>query len=236
MRLTRLIAVTICCIAGSAHAEDPASIFQAGPISMPNVPGAFYCQQPVSDYYAINASSGFASEVVDDIPDEWDGRMLEAVTVYLAEWGGAFSEPSNVVINVYNNDCLTIEQSPIVSYVVSYGDVTATVLMDDPWSVVQLYVPLPEPIELGSTGSIGWYVENSWGQEPPYCGAILTDNNDVWGDCEAYWDGDYWGYVRWTPLSDYYGNGISQGLAYCLGEHDPSPTVQTTWGRIKSLY
>ena len=235
MRLTTVFVATLC-IMGIAHADDPAGSFMEGPINMPSVPDAFYCQQPASNFYANNASSGFSSEIVDDIPDEFDGRLVQAVTVYLAEWGGGFIPPVNIVVNFYDDDCPP-DTSAVVSYVVPWVDVMATELQSDPssWYVVELTVPLSEPIELGSTGSIGWYADNSSSQAPPYCGAILTDDNAVWGDCGTYWAGDYWGYPRWTALSGYY-NEVVHELAYCLWDSEPNPVLTATWGKIKSLY
>ena len=57
---------------------------------------------------------------------------------------------------------------------------------------------------------------NTWGDATPYVGIVVTDDYAVFGDCQGYMDPTYWGYPRWSPISDLV--GIPYDVAYCLSE------------------
>jgi len=105
-------------------------------------------------------------------------------------------------------------------------------LYDGAWYVYACTATLPSPVTITESLSMGWVVDNSWGEVAPYNGISYTAIQDVAG-CEGYRDGDYWGDPRWTPLSEYFGDIAD--MAYALGYNTVSSEA-SPWDKIKSMY
>jgi len=217
-------------VATAVYAEDSSHMFSTVPANVPEVRDMFYCQTPSAGWNAFNGSSGFASEMADDIPSQYQGQEVCDVTLYVAEWGGGWSNPASMIVNFYNQACPP-NMTPDYHFDVSWANCTATLLYAGSWYVYQVDIPLPSSVFVGPTMSIGGIVGNTWGQNAPYCGLCVTDY--VSGCGEVYWDGAYWGAPRWTPGSYYF--GIYADLAYCIGCMGV-PTQNTTWGQIRGLF
>ncbi len=208
---------------------DTAGFLTNEPLNLPDVRDAIYCQAPSSGWGAMNASEPFDAEMADDIPADLAGSGISGVTLYMAQWGGGHQGATSVDVNFYFSACppgMTAD----LAYTVPWGDITVTNVYAGSWYVDQLDIPLPEGVTIVNPMSIGWQINNDWGQNPPYCGSTISDA--VQG-CEGYWAGDYWGYPRWTAISSYYGTPYD--MAYCL-EGGAVATEETTWGSVKSLY
>ncbi len=198
-----------------------------------------FCQPPTSGYYTKNASSAFASEMADDIPDEYAGGQwfIDQIVVYVGEWGADWVDPLGVNVNFYAGHCPP-ELAPYMSLFFPWGDpayMDFIYVNDNPSSYdleVTLYVD--PPIQIVGPMSIGFQVENYWGEDPPYCGIDYTVDYDVYGCGECYLDHEYWGHPRWTEASASHGAPID--VAYCLDGTGTTSIIDTNWGRIKSLY
>lgn len=232
MKVGSLTCVMLC-VAVQALAES-GWVSAPGPVNLPATREAWYCQTTAAGWDAFNASSGFSSECADDIPTQYSGTTVTEVTFYVAEWGGSWADPTSITVNFYNTVCPPGQVSDI-SIVVPYSCCTATLIYNGSWYVYSVLIPLGQVVTLGSTTSIGGVVNQDWGQGAPYCGLVLCDA--VQG-CEGFWAGDYWGYPRWSPLSDYWGYGLD--LAYCLGGggigHDIPGACCFADGHCESLY
>jgi len=224
-----LIALALLSIGASAYAWDSAYVFSPGDVNLPEVREAFYCQQPSTGWGAWNASSGFNSEEADDIPATYAGQGVTEVVLYVAEWGGGWTNPQGMIVNFYNQSCPP-NQVADYSFSVPWAQCTASMVYNGSWYVYEVLIPLGGTVTLGSTTSLGGIVDQNWGQNAPYCGLTFCDT--VAG-CEMYWSGAYWGYPRWSPYSSYF--GYPGDMAYCIGSGEV-PTQDTSWGRVKSLY
>jgi hypothetical protein len=204
---------------------------------------AFYCQAPYG--LSINASTGFASEVADDVPAIHAGIAVTDVTLYVAEWLAPWVDPSGLELNVYSGGCPPA-QVPDEHFEFSWDDVDATLYMEYPPTQLTVYeatVHLSHAVILQSETSIGARVAMSWGQDPPFCGFASTPLDEIHGCGEMYWEAPYNTppAPRWTTVSTVV--GYSFDLAYCLGsattsvaERDSPIDHDQTWGRIKRLY
>jgi hypothetical protein len=198
--------------------------------------GVLYCQPPSFDY-AVNASTAFDSEVVDDIPDSLVGLSVGEVTVFVTEWGhDTWVEPVGLVIRFYDGTCPPpLEHSIMCS--VSWGGVaTSLELWAPPVRIVyEAIVQLPIHVTLTPGMSVGAYVVTDWPAQP-YAGLTTTEPGETYGCGELYWDNETHGAPRWTPLSA--ATGISADLAYCLAEEGTGilPERVTSWARIKELF
>jgi len=200
-----LLLTAVRAFAGSDRVSAP------GPVDLPGSRDAFYCQTTSESWNAFNASSGFQSEEADDIPASYVGYTVGEVTIYVAEWAAGWQDPTSITVNFYNAACPP-NMTADYSMVVPYQSCTASLVYSGSWYVYSVLVPLPEWVTIGTSTSVGAVVNQDWGQNPPYCGLVLCDT--VAG-CGGYWAGDFWGYPRWTPFSDYF--GYSLDLAYCIG-------------------
>ncbi len=99
------IALLLLTVAGGAFAWDSANVTAPGPVNLPEVREAFYCQQPSTSWNANNASVAFSSEMADGIPATYAGMNVTEVTLYVAEWGGGWTNPQGMIVNFYNASC-----------------------------------------------------------------------------------------------------------------------------------
>ena len=196
--------------------------------------GDFYCQPPSFDY-AVNASTAFASEVADDLPDSLAGRTIGEVTLYITEWGSSeWVEPVGVVISFYDGECPPPLEAAVVCSFAWSGLATNLVHMNPPMKIVYVArAALPTPVTIAMGMSLGAYVVTDWPMQP-YAGLTLTQPDDLHGCGELYWDDATHGAPRWTPLSTV--TGIAADLAYCLAEEGTGLQNEISWGRMKNLF
>ena len=195
---------------------------------------AFYVQPPSFDY-AVNASTAFASEVADDLPDSLTGRTIGEVTLYITEWGSdEWAEPAGVVISFYDGECPPPLEAAVVCSFAWSGLATNLVHMNPPMKIVYVATAaLPDPVTITTGMSLGAYVVTDWPLQP-YAGLTLTQPDDLHGCGELYWDDTTHGAPRWTALSAV--TGIAADLAYCLAEEGTGLQNEMSWGRMKSLF
>ena len=224
--------VALVCMTGLAVADQEAPVSIDGPTDLMPPEDAFYCQQPHSGWSAGNASTGFNSEEADDIPAEYAGMQITMVTLYHAQWGGGYTDPTGLIINFYDEACPP-EMVPVVSHNITFGALVTEMVYSGSWFVMEMTATLPEPYTIGTSTSLGGVIDNYWGEDPPYNGLCFTDDGVIAGCGGGYWDGTYWGSPRWTPFADYFGN---YDMAYCLTGGGGTPAVDATWSQIKSLY
>lgn len=222
------IVLMLLSIAVSAYA-DSAYVHGDGVMNLPEQRDAIYCQTTSSSWNALNASTGFNSEMADDIPASYVGTEVNEVTFYAAEWAGGWNPFTSMKVNFYNASCPP-NMTADFAFDVAYGDCTVQQVYAGGWFVYSIFVPLPQSVTIGTTTSIGGIVNQNWGQNPPYCGLVICDT--VAG-CGGYWAGDYWGYPRWTALGSYLGYPVD--VAYCIGG-GATPTEDSSWGRVKSMF
>ena len=204
------IALLLLSIASGAFAGSD-WISAPGPVDLPEARDSFYCQTTSTDWNAFNASSGFSSEMADDIPATYAGQSVSEVTFYVAQWYGGWTPFTSITVNFYDASCPP-NQTADYSFEVPYGECTVEQVYAGSWYVYSVFIYLPSVITIGTTTSIGGVVNQDWGQNPPYCGLVTCDQ--VAG-CGGYWAAEYWGYPRWSPFSDYL--GYDMDVAYCLG-------------------
>lgn len=200
-----------------AYASDPVQMRAAEPVAVQPPAYEFYCQPPHQYLWTVNASTGFASEAADDVPDDFYCTNILDVVFYVSEWGGYWMDPDGVFINFYNAECPP-GMSPVSSFYFAWASLEKVVVYDDPgwFTCYRVRAYLPNPVHIDYDVSIGFQVNNTWADMAPYCGVVLTNDYDVYGDCEAYWDGTYWGYPRWGTIWGYF--GIPADVAYCLSD------------------
>jgi hypothetical protein len=223
----------------TTHATDPRFCPTEGGESITPIVDAFYCQDP-DPYHLISASSGFDSELADDIPAELAGQQIEQVTLYVSEWMAPWRDPLALVVNFYDSACPP-GQIPVAHYEIPWSEVDTTLVLSSfPRIVYESVVTLPAPVTIQAPMSIGSYVVIDWGQVQPWCGLAMTPET-VAGCGEAYWD--FPGTApRWTLLSVATGYD-PRDLAYCLtggttavSRTSPGVDNGATWGRIRRLY
>ncbi len=230
MRLA-MVFLAVICFAGMAYAEDSAAPVPVQDDTNLEIRDSFYCQQPHSGWNAGNASTGFDSEEADDIPNDLAGSVIGEVTLYHAQWGGGYTNPTALIINFYDGACPPA-MDPVTTFVIPFDDLVTTLVYSGSWFVMEMIATLPEGVLITENMSIGGVIDNNWGQNPPYNGLVFTDDGVIAGCGGGYWSGDYWGYPRWTPFASYFGNF---DLAYCLGG-EVTATDGSTWGTIKGLF
>jgi hypothetical protein len=59
--------------------------------------------------------------VADDIPLEFLGTMIHAVSLYVGEFYGDWIDPDGVVLNIYNSECLPSLEPVMVLRELSIG-------------------------------------------------------------------------------------------------------------------
>jgi hypothetical protein len=227
---TLVVGITLLLFAGWAFAQTPVEMRLGEAVETPPPPEyEFYCQPPHIYLWTANASTAYGSECVDDIPDDFVGMNIVDIVFYVGQWGGFWTDPSGVYVNVYLSECVP-GLTPDAVYYFSWGDLELELIYDDPgnFTAYRCKGYFPDPIAIVEAMSLGFQVDTDWGQNAPYAGVILTDDYTVFGDCEAHWDGTFWGVPRWTALSAYF--GVSADVAYCLSDGaggDPALTFLT---------
>lgn len=182
----------------------------------------FYCQLP--DYAMLyNVSSGFDAEMADDIPIAFAGELVGEVILWLGEWysmgGPSWQDPVGVQVSFYHESCPP-ELDPFRTVEIPWGELNKTLVHDTGGSTIyEIRVALVPALVVEEGMSLGATVLIDWGQSEPFAGLCLTPFFVTYGACVAYFDGENWGYQRWTAI-DYY-SGIPQDLAYCLAR-DPA--------------
>jgi hypothetical protein len=222
--------------ATATMAADPASVRTHAPTTMPEVDESLLHYQPPHVYWwTINASSCFGSELADDIPEDVAEMALYGVIFYALEWGGYWMQPAGFTVSIYGNDCPPDLEGTGFYYDWGNPGMSSVVVYDDPgwmtgYEVTQMF---DVPICIAPPVSIGFQLDLAMG--PPYGGVTMTNDYDVYGCGQAYWDATYWGYPRWTAVSTYFGTqaDVAYGL---IGEPGPTATENTTWGAVKDLY
>jgi len=240
---TMVFVLFVLALAGSAYASDPGVHQASSQYETAGTPSEipdhgrdfFYCQLPTASYYTMNASTGFASELADDIPDEFYCRWISAIIIYVGEWGAPWIDPAGIFVNFYSGECPP-PLLPAFTRYVTWAEVDKVIVQQGTNSYdYEVTIWLCPPVHIEVDMSIGFVVDNTWGQNPPYCGVDYTNDYDVHGCGEMYIDHAYWGFPRWSLASASHGTPVD--LAYCLGENmGPSAADQSTWSAIKSLY
>jgi hypothetical protein len=233
-----LTALLVLAFATTALASDPISVRTAQQATTPEIDdGRFYMQPPHVYWWTINASSPFGSELADDIPADLGEMALSGVIFYALEWGGYWSNPAGFTIGIYGEDCPPDLDGTQFYYAWGNPGMSSVIVYDDPgwmtaYEITQMF---DEPLCLAPPVSIGFQLDLTWGPNPPYGGVTMTNDYDVYGCGQAYWDGTYWGYPRWGTVSGFFGTqaDVAYGL---LGELGPTATENTTWGAVKELY
>ena len=222
-------------IAGSGlvFAESPLIFHSPDPIEIPPVRDVLYCQDPDPMFNAIQSSSGYGTEVSDDIPIEMVGGGVDEVVLYVAEWGDdVWLDPDGIVINFYYSECPP-DLEPDLSYTFAWSDLSPELVYSGGWVTYRVTAALPEIVPILAEMSIGGYVLNPWGTDEPFCGLGVTALDDIYGCGAAYLDAPDWGYIRWTSTT--WPSGLGYDMAYCLnGGTVASETM--TWGAVRSLY
>jgi hypothetical protein len=223
-----VVLLVLFAFAGWAYADTATDMRVGEEVPVPQPPvEEFYCQPPHIYLQVYNACTGFGSEVVDDIPDEFVGREIADIVFHVSEWGGFWTDPAGVYVNVYYSECAPGLDPDLVIYF-PWNELITEVIYDDPGNYTSYRCTgyLDPPLPIVADMSLGFQVDNPWGEVTPYCGIVMTDDYVTFGDCETYWDATYWGFPRWTLGSDYF--GIARDVAYCLSE----AAVECTGGEI----
>jgi len=194
----------------------------------------FYCQDPSSWWFTANGSTPFGAEQADDIPDDLYGMSFNTIGFFVGEWASNWQDPVGVFVNIYNAECPP-SQDPAYSYYYLWSELGAYIVYDDPgWMAVYACTAmLPDVFVVEYDMSLGFVVDLDWGQNAPYGGVVMTEDYDVYGCGQAYWDGTHWGAGRWTAIGDYF--GFPTDIAYCIGI-EMTATEAASWGTVKSLY
>ncbi|MCK4548230.1 MAG: hypothetical protein KAW17_12415, partial [Candidatus Eisenbacteria sp.] len=234
-----ILMLLILVVAGSAYAADPYLSPVSGPVELPELQrDEFYCQPPMDPLLILNAMSGRGTEAVDDIPVNLQGHWIYDIVVYVGEWNAVWQDPDGIFVNFYDATCPP-GQTPYMSRYFTWGnpaEMETELVHDEPGYLTCYRVTLwvCPPVFIEGTMSLGFQVDNAWGDQAPDCGVALT-NYEVFGCGEGYWDGTIWGFPRWTLISEIAGDPID--IAYCLSEDEgPSAADESTWGAIKTLY
>ncbi len=171
-----------------------------------------YCQNP--DYDAVyQMSTGFDSEIADDIPPELAGHTIHAVTFWVGEWYGAWQDPNGININFYQESCPP-ELAVHLGYFIPWHQLETEHVHSGLATVYRVTASLPFGLVVTEGMSIGGQAVIDWGHDEPFCGLCATHEWDIAGCGEAYLDATWWGYDRWTSIAHY--TQIPRDFAYCL--------------------
>jgi len=170
-----------------------------------------YVQEP--DFDAVyNMSTGFGSEIADDIPASLGGRKIVEVTLWMGEWYG-WEDPDGVTVSFYMGVCPPLLYA-FQTFTIPWADWDKELVHSGLARVYRITAALPQPVEILPNMSIGGYVNISWGPSEPFAGLCATPEWSGHGVGEAYLDGENWGYSRWTSIAFY--TGIPRDLAFGL--------------------
>lgn len=209
-----MLFVALLVLPGSVIAGEEAPLFSPEfEVEDVRARSSFYCQVP--DYVGVyNVSSGFGSEIADDIPNEFAGATVSEVTLWVGEWSAPWQDPTGVAVNFYDAQCPPAME-PMLSFMIPWNQWNTQLVYSGYAEVYRAEATLPEPVVLEAGMSIGAYVVITWGQNEPFAGLCSTGEWDINGCGEAYLDASWWGYARWSPTSLY--TQIPRDFAYCLG-------------------
>jgi hypothetical protein len=225
-------------LAPSSPAAGPHAI--VGDASGPELPtrGALHCQTPV--WQTINASDAFSSEVADDIPFVLAGQTIHTVTLWAAEWLGAWQDPDGLRLRFYGSQC----PPPAIGFLhewtypwASLSPTFVTFIPQNSMTIYEITAVLPEPVTITTSMSLGAHLNMSWGTAAPFVGFCFSNPGSYFGCGELYWDDAVAGAPRWTPVSSV--AGITADLAYCISDEStaaPEPGTTVSWGRVRSLF
>ncbi len=203
---------------------------------------SFYCQTPFVGT-SINASTGYGSELADDIPHYLDGMGFNEITLWIAEWQISdpqdWIDPDGVRIRIYDDVCPPL-LDPVQLFDVAWSEITTTLTYSGgPWVIYEAVIPLPEAVTITTATSIGIQVINSWGDGFPWVGVMALYTEDSYG-CPAFLSDPTHGAPRWTRIDQQ--TGTQFDIAYCLDMQtvgippEETPVRATSWGRVKGYY
>ncbi len=227
--------------AATASADDPSGLLLPDGGEVPATRDAFYCQS--SWVGSVNASSGYDSEVADDIPDEFTGWVIDKIVLYVAEWMGTWVDPYGIAVNLYNSECPP-DLEPTTHMEFDWAELSPVLEYHSPsfMTVYKVTATLPTPVVIEEEMSIGAYVLQDWGTNPPFCGFWFTPEDSVYGCGELYLDYQS-GAPRWTAFLNAAPSGYYSDLTYCLieastsvGEAQVDSSEIQTWGEIKEFF
>ncbi|MCP4088463.1 MAG: hypothetical protein GY746_01530 [Gammaproteobacteria bacterium] len=231
MKTFFVLLILICTLFAVTALADSPIFSNDQPGQVPSPDNVSYCQ-PLNPYFSVhNASTGFSSEVADDIPAELTGQIIYEVSIYVGEFYG-WIDPSGVVLNFYNDECPP-NLDPDQTFYFAWDDIEKELVYNSSWRVYLVTLILPEPVLILDQMSMGAYMDNDWGEAEPLCGVGVTDYDDTYGCGESYIDAEYWGYIRWTGSGELVGTYFD--LAYCLST-GPAANEDKSWGSLKAMF
>jgi hypothetical protein len=231
MKTYLALSIIICSLLSVTALADSPIYGNEQPSQVQSPDNESYCQ-PLNPYFSVHqASTGYSSEVADDIPAELIGQSISEVSIYVGEFYG-WIDPSGVVLNFYNRECPP-NLDPDQTIYFNWDDVEKELVYDSSWRVYFVTMILPEPVEILEQMSMGAYVDNNWGTDEPYCGVGITNYDIVHGCGESYIDAEDWGYIRWTGSGDIVGTYFD--MAYCLST-GPTASKDSSWGSLKASF
>jgi hypothetical protein len=212
------VSILVLCIlfpVGLAWGTGPAFHISPEPAHTCATRDAFYCQPPI--WASANASSGYGSEIADDIPRALEGQNFNVVSFYVSEWLAPWTDPQGLVVNIYDDACPP-PLAPYRHYEFVWSELGPEQVYYQPgyMTVYMVTATLPETVTITTHMSIGGYVLNDWGDVAPYCGFCLTEFDAGYGCDELFWDDPPNDVIRWTRFYDAF--GYHADLAYCLSE------------------
>ncbi len=221
--------------ATTALAAGPSSIETDGFGADVEMGRAIFYSQPAStgpyNLSAGNSSVAYASEIADGIPNSLVGQSFNEVGVYGIQWGAAGVTPNGLYIRIYNGQCPP-GQTAVTTHYFTWAQMTTVNQNDPSYWIYYMEAQLPAPITITTGMSIGFQMDTGTVQAAPYAGVLNTDI--IYGCGEAYRDGAFWGYPRWTPYSQTSTTG-PRDVAYSLGL-ETTATDNSTWSSVKALY
>jgi hypothetical protein len=229
---TLLLALVLFTAAGVAVADElSVKSAEQFPYTPPDR-DVIYMQPPHVYWWTINASSPFESWLIDDIPADLYCLEFNDIDFYALEWGGYWQTPVGVTVRIFHTQCPPGD--PYDEYYFLWDEVMSELAYEDPGWMTAYYciVCLPMTYHIHDMMSVGFQLDFDWGANPPYGGTVMTDDYMVFGACEAWWVGDYWGYSGY--ISGYF--GTMADVAYSLSFDNATATQETSWGNVKSLF
>jgi len=235
--LPAILTTALLVTSAGAQTSDGILLSEAGDSPSVATAGSFHCQ--TSLYGSANASTGYGSEMADDIPASLAGLSIQRVTLLVAEWLAPWIQPDGIEIRFYAGACPP-SLAPSSVFLFTWEELSGFRRndIDPPFTVYEMTALLPSAVEIVPPMSIGAIVKNSWGTSTPSCGFMFGRANAIAG-C----DGFYWHLPPQVP----HWSAMSFGdLWMCLGsdatgvplgdESAPQAAQETSWGGIKRLY
>ena len=219
---TAIVLVLLFALASAAYAVDPRFFKSDKPVKLDfQHQREDYCQEHAPNYAVIlNASSGYLTEVGDDLPESFECSQVSGWDLIIGGWGAAWQDPYGIKVSIYEASCPPdMGPSHEVMYVWNGPFMTAECVWDGDWTAWHVHIDPVDQTHIENPMSMGIQVQNQWGQDPPYVGVVLTGEGQIYGQCEGYFSGDLLGYPRWTPIS--VPMGAPYDLAFCMTTDNP---------------